>query len=61
MPIAEMYANKAPLYLSINVVEGVFSPLVASNQLRSAKLTPPGGPATDFLSEGKAHHNYAAI
>lgn len=36
-------------------------PLMASNQLRSAKLTPPGGAASDFLSEGKAHHNYAAI
>lgn len=34
---------------------------MASNQLRSAELTPPGGLASDFLSEGKAHHNYAAI
>lgn len=61
MPIAEMYANKGPFSLSVNVVKGVFSPLMASNQLCSAELTPPGGPATDFLSEGKAHHNYAAI
>lgn len=37
-----VYDNEAPVYGGIGFVKGAASPLIASNQLLSARLTPPG-------------------
>lgn len=37
-----VYDNEAPVYGGIGAVKGAASPLIASNQLLSARLTPPG-------------------